>query len=204
MAFSTNVPPTPKELAVASQLEVQDENLNKVKLGDIYKDQKTIVIWIRRFYCSSCQDYVAYLSVKVTPAMLNAAGVKLAIIGCRGAELIKPYRELLETPFDVYADPDAKTYKALGMTMRTLKTANKNPEYINRSFANLFAVSIVNLFKIGGFFTAKHGDAAQLGGDFILGPGETCSFVRRMSNSQDHTPLAELMAAAGVDFNPEP
>lgn len=56
-----------------------------------------------------CQDYISYLGTRITPEALAAAGVKLIIIGCGDASLIKPYRELLSTPFPIYADLSKKT-----------------------------------------------------------------------------------------------
>lgn len=71
---------------------------------------------------------------------------------------------------------------------------------------------------------ANAGDIKQLGGEFILGPGYvplpsfhiyahlqltnnlslslTCSFTSRMHNTRSHTPIRDLLEAAGVDTNP--
>ncbi|KAG8738508.1 hypothetical protein FRC12_016741 [Ceratobasidium sp. 428] len=49
---------------------------------------------------------------------------------------------------------------------------------------------------------ANAGDIKQLGGEFILGPGLTCSFTSRMHTTRSHTPIRDLLEAAGVDTNP--
>lgn len=41
--------------------------------------------------------------------MLEEAGVKLVIIGCGDSNFIQPYRDLLQTPFPIYADMTKKT-----------------------------------------------------------------------------------------------
>lgn len=38
----------------------------------------------------------------------------------------------------------------------------------------------------------KQGNISQLGGDFILGPGDVCSFAHRMQNTEDRTFLPYL------------
>ncbi|KAI5475058.1 hypothetical protein MNV49_002050 [Pseudohyphozyma bogoriensis] len=200
MTFDATTPPTAAQLSAASKLVVKDEDSNDVVLGDLFRDQKTIAIWIRHFYCGLCQDYITYLNSKVTPAMLEEAGVKLVIIGCGNPSLIKPYRELLQTPFAIYADPSKKTYVELGMTLRTLAQGEGDPEYIKRSGFSNFTTSIANAFKFGKVLSANSGDIKQLGGEFILGPGEECSFTHRMSNTKDHVPTADLMHAAGVAY----
>jgi len=104
--------------------------------------------------------------------------------------LIKPYRESLGTPFEIYSDPTKDTYVsshcplqlslprligmtrmikvALGMTLRTLDMGQHNPEYQkNGMISNIFS-SIARAFKIGSIFTKKAGDQKQLGGEFVF------------------------------------
>lgn len=40
----------------------------------------------------------------------------------------------------------------------------------------------------------KQGNISQLGGDFILGPGNVCSFAHRMQNTEDRTFLSYLFS----------
>jgi len=46
----------------------------------------------------------------------------------------------------------------------------------------------------------KQGNISQLGGEFILGPKNTCSFEHKMQHTEDHAEVAELFQAAGVSF----
>lgn len=46
--------------------------------------------------------------------------------------------------------------------------------------------------------TAKGGDVKQLGGEFILGPGLSCSYASRMSTTRSHTSITALLERAGV------
>lgn len=45
--FSSTTTPTEKELTLASQVILKDEEGKDVKLGELYKDQTTILIFIR-------------------------------------------------------------------------------------------------------------------------------------------------------------
>ncbi|KAI0277970.1 hypothetical protein BC826DRAFT_1086035, partial [Russula brevipes] len=42
------------------------------------------------------------------------------------------------------------------------------------------------------------GDASQLGGEFVLGPGLSCTYVHRMQTTAGHAPIVDVLAAAGV------
>lgn len=53
-------------------------------------------------------DFISFLGSKITPEDL-AGKAKLIIIGCGDPSMIKGYRNLLSTPFPVYADPKKET-----------------------------------------------------------------------------------------------
>lgn len=122
--FDPSSPPTPQALASAGKLLIKDEEGNDVVLSSLYKDKKTIIIFIRHFYCGLCQDYVSYLGSKVTPKMLEDAGVNLYIVGCGDWHMIKSYRDLLDTPFKIFADPTKKTCEFVIFSPR-----NSEPSY---------------------------------------------------------------------------
>ncbi|KAH9167857.1 hypothetical protein EDB89DRAFT_1648591 [Lactarius sanguifluus] len=59
----------------------------------------------------------------------------------------------------------------------------------------------------GALPRARHGpspvrrtedDAAQLGGEFVLGPGLSCTYAHRMQSTAGHAPIVDVLAAAGV------
>jgi hypothetical protein len=76
-------------------------------------------------------------------------------------------------PFPVYTDPSLKLYAALGMTRRTTDGGPESSRgsYIRHGpFAGLAKV-VLNALRHGMPFFEKKGDMAQLGGEFVLGPG---------------------------------
>ncbi|KAI0289318.1 hypothetical protein B0F90DRAFT_858555 [Multifurca ochricompacta] len=44
----------------------------------------------------------------------------------------------------------------------------------------------------------RGGDATQLGGEFVLGPGMSCTYAHRMQTTTGHAPILDVLAAAGV------
>lgn len=46
---------------------------------------------------------------------------------------------------------------------------------------------------------ADPGKLTQLGGEFVLGPGWTCSFAHRMSNTSDHMEAPDVLRRAGCE-----
>ncbi|GAA5890266.1 hypothetical protein JCM16303_002881 [Sporobolomyces ruberrimus] len=179
--FLPTLHPTADQLHRASQLSVFSEQGEQVQLGSLMRGEKggkCIVIFI-------------------TPAVLQQNNLKLSIVGCGDWELIKPYRENLGTPFEIYADPTKETYVALGMTLRTLDMGNKQPEYQKSGIIGNIFNSIVKAFKIGSILSKNAGDQKQLGGEFVFVNGQPV-YTHRMENTRGHAPLAELFEAAGL------
>lgn len=198
--FLPTLHPTADQLHRASQSQVFTESGEQVQLGSLMRGEKggkCIVIFIRHFYCGLCQDFLSYLTSKISPQTLRQHNLKLSIIGCGDWELIKPYRENLGTPFEIYADPTKDSYVALGMTLRTLDMGNKTPEYQRGGMIGNIFGSIMKAFKIGSIFSKNAGDQKQLGGEFVFVNGEPI-YTHRMQNTRGHAPLAELFDAAGL------
>ena len=56
-----------------------------------------------------------------------------------------------------------------------------------------------NALRVGMPLWARGGDAAQLGGEFVLGPGRAqCAFAHRMQHARGHAPVLDVLAAAGA------
>jgi len=193
----------PDETAIkeASDLEVFDINGDKVKFGSIC-EKKTIVVFIRHFFCGSCQAYVEHLAT-VPEEALEAAGTKIVVIGCGEWNVIKSYAETAKFKGQFFADPTRKLYHALGMDIENLQRTPKGqprPSYLSLGLVSNIMQSfwrgpIKNPSLIG-----KNGNISQLGGEFIFGPELQCTFASRMKHTEDHTEVSELMKQAGVSF----
>ncbi|KAJ8082192.1 hypothetical protein AAF712_001821 [Marasmius tenuissimus] len=192
----------PDVLQKASELEVFGPDGERVKFGTLFANRKTVVVFTRHFFCGSCQAYVRQLSA-VPVETLDRAGVEVVIIGCGDWQAIAHYATSTGFLGKMYAEPTRELYHALGMDIETLATTPTNQEkrsYIvgsapKRVLTSLWEGPLKNPSLIG-----KQGHFSQLGGDFVLGPGNQCSYAHIMQHTEDHVEVAELMNQAGVKY----
>lgn len=198
----SKIPPTPEALADAAKLEVLDLDGKKVRFGTLFEERKAVFVFIRHFFCGSCHQYVTTLS-SISQDALTQAGTEVIVIGCGEWE---PIRNVLETTTfhgPIYADPSRKLYRALGMTTESLAPAPPGTE--RKSYLRLSKVANALKSIWSGplqhpTLIGKQGNISQLGGEFIFGPGNQCTFSYRMQHTEDHTEVADLMQAAGVVY----
>lgn len=109
----------------------------------------------------------------VDPQVLKQSGINLVIISNGSFNMIKSYRQIFRTPYAVYTDPSSRIYSILGMTMKSAesKAEQRRSSYVRHSRAGGIAMVIANALRVGMPVWEKAGDATQLGGEFVLGPG---------------------------------
>ncbi|KAJ3506929.1 hypothetical protein NLJ89_g6590 [Agrocybe chaxingu] len=149
----------------------------------------------------ACQAYVEQL-VSVPQDSLTQAGTKLVIVGCGEAAAIPPYAETTKFTGPIYARPLTRALPRARNDDREPPThagGEERPSYL-RGMSLLWNVlrstwrgPVKNPTLIG-----KQGNISQLGGEFIFGPGNTCSFASRMKHTEDHIEVTDLMKEAGV------
>lgn len=112
----------------------------------------------------------------------------------------------------MYADPDRKLYHSLSMmeSLKATPAGEKKKSYLDMSLFGL----VTNGLKVRHFSSTvlisrrclltycrgsvglqrglrhpshigKQGNMSQLGGEFIFGPGNTCSYASRMRHTED-------------------
>jgi hypothetical protein len=192
--------PTKTQLSDAASLVVIAENGLRVPFGDLWRNQQTIVGFIRHFWCPLCQDYVFSISTNVDPNVLRQADVNLIIISNGSYKMIKFYRQIFNCPFAIYADPTLKLYTTMGMSLRSGE-GRQDPQcgsYVRHGHMSGLAMVIKNALRVGMPVWQKGGDISQLGGEFILGPGLQCTFAHRMRTKRGHLPITRVLMAAGL------
>ncbi|KAI0723889.1 AhpC/TSA antioxidant enzyme-domain-containing protein [Cerioporus squamosus] len=201
MAAEHTALPPPELIAEAASLNVFDDAGKEVSFGSIIKDQKTIVVFIRHFFCGSCQQYVMQLA-SVRKDALEAANARLVIIGCGDWKLIKNYCQTTDFKGPMYADPSRKLYSTLGLVQNldTTPAGQEKRSYLGRSIIgnvlhSLWQGPLKNPQHVG-----KQGNISQNGGEFIFGPGETCTYASRMRHTEDHVEVEDLVKEAGVAY----
>ncbi|KZP00602.1 hypothetical protein CALVIDRAFT_476054 [Calocera viscosa TUFC12733] len=200
LPFEAEAPITKEALQEAARLEVFDEAGEPVRFGDLFLGRKTIVCFIRHFWCPLCQDYMFSISRGVDPDALRRAGVDLVIISNGSPKMIKSYRELFHCPFPLFTDPSRKLYHVLGMTLRTLEAGpnSEKPDYVQHGSMGGMMMVMKHAMKMP---LGNAGDIKQLGGEFCLGPGLRCDYAHRMTTTRSHAPIQTVLDASGVDLN---
>jgi len=207
---STYTLPSPSQLKIAGKMPVLDSKGRSHSLRRIYTNDsgavaRNLVIFIRHFACTVCQQYVRHLAAALPPLQLAGLSppTRITIIGCGDASIIERYKRDVPCPFDLYTDPTAKLYAQLGM-IRNLGMGKEAPEYLDgKSMMKLSLDGFLNVLKQpqNAF---KMGDWSQIGGEFLFVRDEgsrewKCTWAHRMRTTRDHAEVAELKQALGID-----
>ncbi|KAL7418140.1 hypothetical protein BDY24DRAFT_374210 [Mrakia frigida] len=188
---------TEQEVTSLGALSVFDQSGSKVKLGSVWEQEKTLVVWIRHFFCGYCKMYITELSETIDPKS------KVVVIGCGSWEAIKFYKEETKCPFPIFADPSVASFKALKMTTQLDPKGAPRPEYLAKTspFSSIAGSIWSSLTHLG--LVTKGGDFRQNGGELVLGPGNASStFVHIMKHSTDHTEIEDLIKVAQLQLKP--
>jgi peroxiredoxin len=202
-----DVPPTADALAKAASYSVQDADGKEHTLSSLLSTQeRTLVIFVRHHHCGFCVEYVRACGkderLKATTTT-EKAKTKVIVIGHGSYEGINRYKEVSESPFEMYVDSEKNVYTALGLTRRTLGKSEGAKEvsmqrWYNQSqvsnahvkrilqpsyFNGLSAVSLVAKSiseAVGsGMLAFKGGEISLLGGEFLFEGGESIGSVLR-------------------------
>ncbi|WVQ81029.1 hypothetical protein IAT38_003136 [Cryptococcus sp. DSM 104549] len=209
--FSVDRVPSKARLLEAASCFVRDEDGELVSFGDFFPPsgpslsgapvQKTVVFFIRAFWCGQCQDYtLASISI-LSPEALEKAGIRVIVIGQGSWKIIKAYKKLFGCPFPIYVDSPRGLYAHMGMTKMMTSWGpwfNGRAEYHQSSVPSQLRKGIHNgLFKMP---LAHPGKIAQLGGEFILTPKLGCEFAHRMTHASDHMEAPDVLRLAGCEY----
>ncbi|XP_060080702.1 peroxiredoxin-like 2C [Ylistrum balloti] len=184
---------TEVDLEKLNDLFVYDEFGRNIRFSEIYKHQKTIIVFTRHFHCFVCKDYIEDLGI-IPPGHLQAADVGIVAIGPAPFKFIKSFKEETDFSYPLYTDPDRKVYQALNLKEKMVHGDGKDNKHVKQSLFMGTLKSTWNALKVGEF----EGNIKQQGGAFILGPGDVVHFAHIDANSLDHTPINDLLEIAGV------
>ncbi|KAH9995631.1 hypothetical protein BJV74DRAFT_717881, partial [Russula compacta] len=193
------------QLTQAAQMPVVRENGVRVQFGELWRTQRTVAIFIRHFWCPMCQDYLASVMREVDHAALFRSGVRLVVIGCGSYGLIRSYRQIFRLPYELFVDasPGQMLYRALGMghVLSGIQKGRSSAEhgvgsYVRHGAVSGLAMVVAHALRVGMPVWERGGDASQLGGEFVLGPGLTCTYVHRMQSTAGHAPIVDVLVAA--------
>ncbi|KAK3091027.1 hypothetical protein FSP39_016606 [Pinctada imbricata] len=174
---------------------VYDEMGNQIRFGDIYKHQKTIIVFTRHFLCFICKDYVEDLAI-VPLEYLQEANVRLVVIGPAPYKFIKNFRK--ETGFvgTMYTDPERELYQLLKLKDKTQHGQLKGSKHIKQGLFMGIMKSMWRAMQVQEY----QGNVAQQGGAFVIGPGEVIHHAHIEKNATDQCPINDLLEEAGVQL----
>jgi hypothetical protein len=133
--------------------------------------------------------------------------------------IIRKYRQIFGLSFKVYTDPSLALYRALGIgrdgdikkhqhhnrqthrhstSIDSSLSVKTSGEYVKHSLMGGIAMVVMRAFKVRMPVWEKGGDINQLGGEFVFGPGLTCTYAHRMQTTKGHAPIQDVFKAAGV------
>ena len=137
--FSVDRLPKSEEILEAGTLFLKDENGSLVCFGDLFPHPhspppialpgdtppgseneelppitKTVVFFIRHFWCGQCQDYTFASLSLLDPLTIRRAGIRVVVISNGSWKIIKAYRRILKCPFPIYVDGPRNLYHLLG------------------------------------------------------------------------------------------
>lgn len=132
--------PSLLQLNYAASLPITGDDGKQITFGSLFESQRTIVVFIRHFWCPLCQDYISSVKSFVRPEMVcntcerghkNQLGihhdqdgtadldtgtrVQFVVISNGAHGMIAKYKQIFELPFKVYTDPSLALYQALGL-----------------------------------------------------------------------------------------
>ncbi|KAJ5224845.1 uncharacterized protein N7469_008348 [Penicillium citrinum] len=158
---------------------------------------RVLVIFIRHFFCGSCQEYITALSEAIKPDDLLQLPVStsIAIIGCGDPGLIDFYATETGCPFPMYADPSRKLYNDLGMASNL--ALGPQPDYIRKSMFRIVGESFMQALKqVPKGLVHKAGPSSQNGGELLYvsdGQPKQLTWCHRMKTTRDHIEIKDLM-----------
>jgi hypothetical protein len=98
--------PSPNALPGDVPSGAEDEDLPPIT--------RTVVFFIRHFWCGQCQDYTLASLATLDPLAVRRAGVRVVVVSNGSWKIIKAYRRVLKCPFPIYVDGPRKLYHLLG------------------------------------------------------------------------------------------
>jgi hypothetical protein len=114
------------------------------------------------------------------------AGVKLVLIGQASPRQAAHFRRKLGIELPVLTDEDRRTYKLAGLKRATVSQL-VGPRSVVAGLKHGARSGVVQGRIVG--------DAAQLGGAMVIGPGDEVIFEQRPANAGDSIEPADLLAA---------
>jgi len=130
-----------------------------------------------------CREHVAQL--RDQEAEFRARGTRLAAIGMGDPGYARAFRDESRIAFPLLVDAERAAYRAVELRSASLGHLFRRDNWVARKRA-----------RAGGHRQGRTGQHPfQLGGSFVLGPGDVDRYARPSETFGDALPVADLLAA---------
>jgi peroxiredoxin len=171
------------DLTALSAIELKDASGTKRRLGSLWAEQPVVVVFLRHFGCLHCRDHAAELRDRY--AELRRSGADVAAIGTGSVRYAQAFVEDDRIPFPVLVDDD-------GLAARAAQV--RSTSFLGMFHPRTWRATADSWRR--GFRIHKAGKrVTQLGATFVIGPGPRLLYAHVDSDSADHAPLPEVLAA---------
>ncbi|XP_063770837.1 peroxiredoxin-like 2C isoform X3 [Pseudophryne corroboree] len=150
------------DLELAAGCLLRDRSGRSFQFGDLYRDSKAIIVFVRNFLCYTCKEYVEDLA-KIPKSFLEKADVRLIVIGQSSYLHIQQFCSLTGYPHEMYVNTDRDIYTKLGMKKGETSTSSGNRvHFLHRDMNRYNHVPISSLLRYAGVQTIYFGNKPQI------------------------------------------
>ncbi|KAL1794138.1 hypothetical protein ACET3X_007559 [Alternaria dauci] len=196
--------PTAEELSEALKIDVYDREGKTRTLGDLVKGQRTVLVFIRHFWCLNCQAYVRCMSESIPPSNLPS-NTQILVVGCGSYQPIDTYAVKSSSKYPIYTDPTLRLHKLFQFKSNLAegKAGDEQRDYMRNAGST---VSRIFGGIKGALGDLQHvnsvGPKALNGGEVVLSADGECEYIYRMQTTVDHTNISELAKIIGAEYTP--
>ncbi len=152
-------------------------------LGTLWAEAPVLLVLVRHYGCQFCREQIAQLR-RVLPDIARA-GVEVALIGNGTPLMAQAFVEETGLEVPLYTNPGREVYAALGARRPSVIALLDPRVWLNglRAAAH-------------GYLPGRvRGDAAQLGGVFLIQRDGSMPYAFRSARGGDYPPNAAILAA---------
>ena len=185
----------PRHGAQLKDVVVSDESGSEVRLGELWRDQPVVLVFLRHYGCVFCRAQAVQLHR--TRDKFEEAGARLAVIGQGTPQQAEEFRRAQSITLPLYADPQRQAFDAAGAKIATL-TEIVNPRIVARGIGHTVTSRLrqgsiaVHQWRIGG----EH--PSQLGGVLVIAPDDSIRYAHMSEDASDNPPVEEVLAAVSA------
>ena len=174
------------DLATLSALSLPDQHGTQHRLGDLWHDKPVVLVFLRHFGCHNCRDHAVQLRDRYED--LQRQGIELVAIGTGDPRYAGAFVQDEKIPYLVLVDDDAKAARAAAVNVAS---------WYRLLHPSTWAASY-QAWKRGARIHKAGKRVTQLGATFVLGPGDQVRYSHVDTDSTDHAPVPDILAAVGV------